>query len=374
MAEDYESVSYYWVYLDENSTFPTYEYPVQTNSIAITIVIAVISFLALSANCIVIYIVVSFRSMHTVTNFYILNLAVCDLLFIIVCAPSISVIYALPDWIMGEFMCKLNAYVQHVSVQASCTTLTMMTLDRLYVIQCPLTSRFKRTTGRVSMVVAMIWIVSLLLHIPPAMYYKVEILRWHYQADTKSCQPSFPSEEFDKGYTIYSIIMTYVIPLVVITVCYVLILKLLWSLRQFKPEDEALSDGQSQTASTVAQKWRATRMVLTVVLLFGVCWAPIHIFNLWMIFDQTSSAIKAHIRVFCSCLIYAHAFFNPVIYALVGASFRQCFKELLFGRRTICKCVTFGKKARIRLARTYSTVYHKTSKRRPDSPTASTLI
>ncbi|XP_033112688.1 G-protein coupled receptor 54-like [Anneissia japonica] len=374
MADDYESASsYYWVYFDENMTLPTWEYP-DSNSIVIPIVIAVISILALSANCLVIYIVVSFPSMHTVTNFYILNLAVCDLLFIIVCAPVVSVIYTLPDWIMGEFMCKLNAYIQYVTVQASCSTLTMMTLDRLYVIQCPLTSRFNRTTGRVSVIIAMIWLMSFILHIPPALYYKVEIQHWHHQEATKTCRPVFPSVQFDKGYTIYSTIITYVIPLVIISVCYVLILKLLWGLRQFKPEDEALADGHSQTASTVAQKWRATRMVLTVVLVFGFCWAPIHIFNLWMLFDNSSSVIKGHIRVFCISLIYANAFFNPVIYALAGSSFRQCLRELAFGRRTLCKCIRFSKKAHIRLKGTYSSMYHKTSKRRPDSPTASTLI
>lgn len=51
----------------------------------------------------------------TVTNCYIVNLAVADLTFLVVVVPFTAASYATPDWIFGDFICRTATYMIYVS-------------------------------------------------------------------------------------------------------------------------------------------------------------------------------------------------------------------------------------------------------------------
>nr|XP_058916274.1 kiSS-1 receptor isoform X1 [Kogia breviceps] len=86
--------------------------------------------LGLAGNSLVIFVICRQKQMRTVTNFYIANLAVTDLTFLLCCVPFTALLYPLPAWVLGDFMCKFLNYIQQVSVQATCATLTAMSVDR----------------------------------------------------------------------------------------------------------------------------------------------------------------------------------------------------------------------------------------------------
>jgi cholecystokinin A receptor len=54
------------------------------------------------------------RRMRTITNLFLLNLAVSDLLLGIFCMPFTLIGMLLRDFIFGEIMCKLLPYLQGV--------------------------------------------------------------------------------------------------------------------------------------------------------------------------------------------------------------------------------------------------------------------
>ncbi|XP_045847027.1 kiSS-1 receptor isoform X3 [Meles meles] len=58
------------------------------------------------------------------------NLAATDVTFLLCCVPFTALLYPLPAWVLGDFMCKFVNYMQQVSVQATCATLTAMSVDR----------------------------------------------------------------------------------------------------------------------------------------------------------------------------------------------------------------------------------------------------
>ncbi len=60
----------------------------------------------LVGNTLVIYVVLRFSKMHTVTNMYILNLAVADECFL-VGIPFLIVTMAMAQWPFGAIMCKI---------------------------------------------------------------------------------------------------------------------------------------------------------------------------------------------------------------------------------------------------------------------------
>lgn len=95
----------------------SYYAPLGKEAIIMPIIMVVIAIIAVIGNGLVVYIVLRFRNMRSsVTNFYIMNVAVSDLVFVLVCVPLTASLYATVEWKLGAFLCKMNAYLQCVSI------------------------------------------------------------------------------------------------------------------------------------------------------------------------------------------------------------------------------------------------------------------
>ena len=68
--------------------------------------------LAVIGNSLVILTLVQNKRMRTITNVYLLNLAVSDIFIGVFCMPFTLVGTLLRDFIFGEFMCRLLPYLQ----------------------------------------------------------------------------------------------------------------------------------------------------------------------------------------------------------------------------------------------------------------------
>ncbi|KAK2510043.1 hypothetical protein MC885_018427 [Smutsia gigantea] len=86
------------------------------------------------------------------------NLAATDMTFLLCCVPFTALLYPLPAWVLGDFMCKFVNYIQQVSVQATCATLTAMSVDRWYVTVFPLRALHRRTLRLALAVSLSIWV------------------------------------------------------------------------------------------------------------------------------------------------------------------------------------------------------------------------
>lgn len=73
---------------------------------------ATILLLAIVGNALVIMTLVQNRRMRTITNVFLLNLAVSDILLGVFCMPFTLVGTLLRDFVFGELMCKFIPYLQ----------------------------------------------------------------------------------------------------------------------------------------------------------------------------------------------------------------------------------------------------------------------
>ncbi|KAK2509312.1 hypothetical protein MC885_009631 [Smutsia gigantea] len=104
--------------------------------------------------------------MRTVTNYFIVNLSLADVLVTITCLPATLVVDITETWFFGQSLCKVIPYLQTVSVSVSVLTLSCIALDRWYAICHPL--MFKSTAKRARNSIVIIWIVSCIIMIPQA--------------------------------------------------------------------------------------------------------------------------------------------------------------------------------------------------------------
>ncbi|KAI8515496.1 receptor [Branchiostoma belcheri] len=78
----------------------------------IPVVYGLICLVGMVGNILVIMVVSKSSDMKTVTNYYIVNLAITDLAFLVCCVPFVAISFALgPSWIFGAFACKAVFYI-----------------------------------------------------------------------------------------------------------------------------------------------------------------------------------------------------------------------------------------------------------------------
>lgn len=85
---------------------------------------------ALFGNTVVILVLSKSHRMQTVTNKFLLSLAISDICMASFNMPVMLVFYIKHEWVVGEFMCKFSTYMQGVFIVASIFTLTAIAIDR----------------------------------------------------------------------------------------------------------------------------------------------------------------------------------------------------------------------------------------------------
>ncbi|KAM4615790.1 KISS1 receptor b [Polymixia lowei] len=296
--------------------------PVLVDAWLVPTFFGLIMLVGLVGNSLVIHVVTKHQQMKTVTNFYIVNLAATDILFLVCCVPFTATLYPLPSWVFGDFMCRMVNYLQQVTAQATCITLSAMSVDRCYVTVYPLHS-LRYRTPRVALAVSVsIWIGSLLLSVPVGLYQRLEAGYWF--GPQTYCNEVFPSARLQKAFIIYSFVAVYLLPLFTITACYAFMLKRMGQ-PSVQPFDSTCQV-QAQAERAAAVRARVSRMVVAMVALFLLCWGPIQVCILLHAFGLRGYTLYK-LRIWGHCMSYSNSSVNPLVYAFMGNNFRKAFKH-----------------------------------------------
>lgn len=90
---------------------------------------AVVCIVGLMGNTLVIYVVLRFSNMQTVTNMYILNLAIADECYLIG-IPFLIATAHMGDWMFGQAVCKIYMVSTSITQFTSSIFLLIMSADR----------------------------------------------------------------------------------------------------------------------------------------------------------------------------------------------------------------------------------------------------
>ena len=130
----------------------------------------IIFLLGLIGNSLVVFVVCNNKSMQSVTNVFITNLAVSDILMCLLCVPFTPISFFMANWPFGKFLCHLVPFSLGVCVYVSTLTSLAIAIDRYFVIVHPFKPRMK--LGVCLLLIAVVWIVSISISLPLAIYYK----------------------------------------------------------------------------------------------------------------------------------------------------------------------------------------------------------
>ncbi|XP_023216800.1 cholecystokinin receptor-like, partial [Centruroides sculpturatus] len=145
--------------------------------IRLILLYSIIFLLAIVGNGLVIITLAINKRMRTVTNVFLLNLAISDLLLGVFCMPFTLAGVLLRKFIFGEVMCRLIPYLQAVSVSVSAWTLVAMSIERYYAICHPLKSREWQTLSHAYRMIGVVWAASLLCMLPISVLSQLQPIR-----------------------------------------------------------------------------------------------------------------------------------------------------------------------------------------------------
>ncbi|KAM9488593.1 opioid receptor, delta 1b isoform 2-T2 [Clarias gariepinus] len=250
-------------------------------AISVTAIYSAICALGLLGNVLVMYGVVRYTKMKTATNIYIFNLAMADALATST-LPFQSAKYLMRTWPFGELLFRALEF---------------------------------RTPVKAKIINVCIWILASAVGIP-IMIVAVTVR----DNGNTTCMLKFPEpgQYYDNVMKICVFIFAFVVPVLVISVCYGLMILRLKSVR--------LLSGSKEKDKNLR---RITHMVLVVVAAFIICWTPIHIFIIIKAFikiDQKNPLVVISWHL-CIALGYMNSSLNPVLYAFLDENFKRCFRE-----------------------------------------------
>ncbi|XP_067312878.1 neuropeptide Y receptor Y7 [Pseudorasbora parva] len=292
-------------------------------SVQISLIFAysLIILLGLVGNSLVIYMIFLYRNMRTVTNYFIANLALADLMVDTLCLPFTLVYTLLDEWKFGAVMCHMVPYSQALSVHVSVLTLTVIAVERYRCIVFHLGQRIKRCTS--FLIIGLTWLFGAVLAGPLAIFreYRYEEIPY-IDLRIAVCSEKWPSGT-TVIYSLSMLLLQYVIPLAIISYAYVCI----W----MKLRNHISPCSRSESMARIARRKKTTKMLALVVAVFAVCWLPFHVFQLASDLDLVLKFKEYkliytlfHIVAMCS------TFVNPLLYGWMNQNYRNGF--LMFFR------------------------------------------
>ena len=295
--------------------------------IGMTAAYAVIFVVALLGNSLGLFVVLKKSSSANVTNLFIANMAVADLLLTLTVIPfSVAFLFRGNLWFggtLGTVTCKVVFYAVPISISATVLTMVFISFDRFYAIFYPFKGKVFRKPKILS---AIIWILSFVLMIPYVLALQVR-----YVQDAYYCMQVWPGADPNdltfkgtyrvlKIYHIVLFAMVYALPLFIMTTNYFLICRKLW-LRKIPGN---VTD--TNRAAAEKSKRKVVRLLVIICVVFALCWFPVYVNHyFWYVRPDQAHTLPTEVRFVFNWLAHANSAINPCIYILLNNDFRKEF-------------------------------------------------
>ena len=311
--EDY----YYMNFIESNDT--NLAKGKTPSSVAETVVIGVflsiIILISIVGNSLVCVAVFKVRQMRKIGNFYLVSLAIADLLVSLLVMTFALANDIMEEWVFGRSFCSVWISLDIMCSTASILNLCAISLDRYIHIRDPLHYENWMTKKRTAIIITLVWVCSFLISFLPIH------LGWHKPdsavTNTEGCQ-----FDINSVYAVISSTVSFIIPCIVMLSIYC---KLYSTAQQHVRNIRRTYACERYDGSLSDHKAAITLGIIMGVFL--LCWTPFFVVNL------TAAACKTCVPPLAFKILtwlgYANSSLNPIIYSIFNTDFREAFRRII---------------------------------------------
>ncbi|XP_036725361.1 C-C chemokine receptor type 3 isoform X1 [Balaenoptera musculus] len=261
----------------------------------------------LLGNVVVVVILTKYNKLRIMTNIYLLNLAISDLLFLFTLPFWIHYV-GWNEWVFGHHMCKLLSGLYYMGLYSEIFFIILLTIDRYLAIVHAVFALRARTVTFGIITSIFTWVLAGLAALPEFIFHESQ-----EEFEQTFCSPLYPKNGENAWKCFYALRMSILglaLPLLVMAICYSGIVKTLLRCPSKK-------------------KYKAIRLIFVIMVVFFIFWTP---YNLVVLL----STFQMHLETDCEqsrqldlamlvteVIAYTHCCVNPVIYAFVGERFQK---------------------------------------------------
>ena len=292
------------------------------------------SIISVLANSAVIALVLSYKKLRTIPNFFIVNMCASDLLVPIFFLSRYLIFFRYN--VVSLFFCKFVAFFLLVSMAVSVQSLLVISVHRFYAVVLPIQARIKKKTSKCTLMIAFIWLFSIAISVPEIIYRNL----YSVNSFGKLCLYSLDHQDWIV-YHLFLVLALVAVPFVTMSVLYTAIVATLYKLKkQFR---------NLQTVNIEIRRkrnLRLTRFLIAAVfnffVFYGVYWIVLILNFGQKTIDYTSCNLIVYYAVTTFPAIYSTI--NPIMYFAFWKNYRRafvctlnaCFEYLRLSNRNTC--------------------------------------
>ena len=308
-----------------NCSIPTDQDDSKMARVGITFAFSLILVVSLAGNLLIAIVVYKTKTLQKATNYFIVNMAMSDLLFPLYILPSflielygdsINVFSAQHIWAF----CSVRLFFLYITCLISVVSLVFLAVDRFGAVVFPLRPPLI-SSKLCPYVIVSIWLVF------TAMSTTAFFTKTYVYTGKLKCE-WWSKESFVNYYT-------YAMPVVICAISFLLII-ILYSIILVKLKSQKIPGEQS--ASAVEKRIKIHRnvfkMVAAIVIAFILCWMPYSVFiSVHVLVKDNLNFLLCDRKpfwLFAVCMMHTNCAINPCLCFTFCGNFRQGLKDLFW--------------------------------------------
>ncbi|XP_043939977.1 prostaglandin D2 receptor 2-like [Protopterus annectens] len=278
------------------------------------------SFFGVLENALIIYII-GFQMTKSVITVWIMNLAISDLMTALSLPIFTYFLASGQTWTMGTILCRVYSAVFFLNMFVSSFLLCIISIDRCFLIAFPVWSQNHRDEMQASLICAVVWMCAILNTLPYYVFrdtipcHDGRIMCYYnfmlYSSTTSNSSEICKTRQY--AFAISKFVIAFLIPLVIITACYITVIRKLQSRRRKTPG-------------------RFFKLTTAVIIAFILCWLPYHVFSILEAYADYKKSLRPLIRralPFITSLAFINSLINPCLYVFVCPDFTAKIQQSL---------------------------------------------
>ncbi|KAK0043320.1 cytochrome P450 2U1 [Biomphalaria pfeifferi] len=319
-----ENVLYHTVTMDiknpNNEQVVHLEDSERTALVAVITLMTVIIALGSFGNILVTMAIIQNRKLRTVSNLFVANLSICDLMFVSVVLPVNMYTYLTDGWHYQEEICKFIGFLGYTLTGTTIMTITLIAWNRYKLVVD--VSKYKHLFRKSNMAVMMActWIVPVVC-LQPA----VSGAWGHFGYIPMLSSCNLGLDNSSQTFKIFLLIVRAAIPCGLIIYYYTAIYVTTRASHQRLRFLSSTTTNSTMRLNNQRREMRLTRMMIAIFLVFVLSYFPCTISSV----IDWSRMLSKTFHMFCQTSVFLGSAINPLLYGFMNEQFRTAYYQIL---------------------------------------------